>query len=240
MNLEITIDKFDGPLDLLLTLIKKSNMDINDINILEVTNQYINYIHSQQNLNLNIASDYLLVASELIEIKSKTLLPNPKKESEDEEDPQEKLIERLLQYKKYKDITEEFKKLQDNRNLIHTKAPENLNQYSEEKIILNEDLDITILMEAINKMLERLDYDKPLLTKVTSRELSVKERSNQIITKLKINNKLKFIDLFDCFTKEYIVVTFLSILDMVRKEEIIVIQDNCYDEIVIELRDNNE
>ena len=120
MDYTIKIDAFDGPLDLLLHLIKKSNIDIIDISISEITNQYLDYINKMEELNINIASTYLVMASELMEIKSKTLLPQKTEvdndnEEDEEEVSREKLIQKLIEYQKYKMITEDFKELEHNR-----------------------------------------------------------------------------------------------------------------------------
>ena len=131
MDYTIKIDAFDGPLDLLLHLIKKSNIDIIDISISEITNQYLDYINKMEELNINVASTYLVMASELMEIKSKTLLPQKKEEDNDNEEDEEevsreKLIQKLIEYQKYKMITEDFKELVQNRQQIYIKSPEKL------------------------------------------------------------------------------------------------------------------
>ena len=109
MKYEIKINEFEGPLDLLLHLIKSSDMNIFDINLAVITNQYLDYIEAMEEMNLNVASEYLVMAAELIEIKSSILLPKPVIEEDSyEEDPREALIERLLDYKKYKDVTSSF------------------------------------------------------------------------------------------------------------------------------------
>lgn len=239
MNPIITIDNFDGPLDLLWSLIKKNNVDIYEINLLEVIEQYIQYIKSMKELNLNIAGDYLVMTSELIEIKSKSLLPNYKEDSDTEEDLEAKLISRLLEYQAYKELTPKFKELQEERNLIFTKHPEKLSNYIEQEIE-NEQMDMSILVDALNKMLERIEYDKPITTKITNKELSVKECSGNIINKLKIKDKLDFVELMEENSKDYIVVNFLAILNLVRKQEINIIQDDNFSKIIIELRKNDE
>ena len=123
------IDKFEGPLDLLLHLIKEDNIDIYDIKIETITKQYLDYIESMKELNLSVASEYLVMAAELIEMKSKLLLPKKQLEETDEyeEDPREVLIEKLLIYKRYKEVTSEFKELESSRKMIFTKEPFNLN-----------------------------------------------------------------------------------------------------------------
>lgn len=240
MNPVITIENFDGPLDLLWSLIKKKNVDIYEINLLEVIEQYIDYIKNIKNLNLNIAGDYLVMTSELIEIKSKSLLPNNKEIiEEDEEDLEAKLISRLLEYQEYKELTPKFKKLQEERNLIFTKSPEKISTYSDNEIV-NEQMDRDVLIDALNKMLARIEYDKPLTTKITNKELSVKECSSGIIKKLKISDKIDFIDLMEEKSKDYIVVNFLAILNLVRKQEINITQHNNFSKIIIELRNDNE
>ena len=123
----LLIGDFEGPLDLLLHLIKKSKMEIFDIEISKITEEYINYINSMAELNLDIASEYLVMASELIEMKSKKLLP-VKEEKEEEEDinPEEELKRRLIEYKKYKESTEVFRNLEEKRSNYFTKSPENI------------------------------------------------------------------------------------------------------------------
>ena len=131
MQYKVTIDNFDGPLDLLLHLIKENNIDIYDIKIEEIAKQYLDYIESMKNLNLSIASEYLVMASELIEMKSRMLLPKKREEDSDEyeEDPREVLIERLLAYKKYKEVTKEFKDLELTRKLVISKEQDNLSKF---------------------------------------------------------------------------------------------------------------
>ena len=105
MNIEFKINEFEGPLDLLLHLIKECKMDIMNIEIEEITNQYMNYLLEQEKMNLEFASEYLVLASELLEIKSKMLLPSFKnEEEEEEEDPREELVNRLLEYQAYKEL----------------------------------------------------------------------------------------------------------------------------------------
>ena len=114
----LLIGDFEGPLDLLLHLIKKSKMEIFDIEISEITNQYLNYIEKMSEMNLDIASEYLVMASELVEMKSRKLLPTIFKEDEEveEENPEEELKRRLLEYKKYKESTDVFRDLEKNRS----------------------------------------------------------------------------------------------------------------------------
>lgn len=237
MNYEVKIDAFEGPLDLLLHLIKESKMDILNIKIEEITNQYLNYISSMTSLNLNIASEYLTMASELVEIKSKMLLPRHEEiEDEEEFSPEEKLINRLIEYQRYKDMTSKFKEMEQIRQEIYTKSPENITQYAEEKVILASDVTLDDLVGAFQKFLERQKENIPLSTKITSKEITVEERRIAIKQILKEKRRVNFLELFDTLTKEYIVVTFLAILEMCRKNELIITQENNFSEIICEVK----
>jgi len=238
MEYEVRIDAFEGPLDLLLHLIKESKVDIWDIKIEEITEQYLNYIKSMEKLNLNIASEYLVMASELMEMKSKLLLPRTTLEEDDEEeiDPREKLIQKLIEYQKYKDMTNSFKELEEARHEIYTKTPESLKEYAPEGTIVNTDLSLDDLMKAFEKFLQRKEKEKPLATTVTKKEISVTERRTEIRNILKKKKKVDFFELFDTVTKEYIVVTFLAVLEMARKQELIIYQENNFDNIICEVR----
>jgi len=232
MHYVTKINEFEGPLDLLLHLIKKSNIDIYDISLSDITDQYLEYIHQMEELNLDIASEYLVMATELLEYKSRSLLPKKIEDDKEEEDPKEELIKRLVDYKKYKEITSEFKKLEDIRSEIYTKTPSNINEY-DEKVINNSELSVNDLISAFKKFIDRKEYEKPLNTKITTKELSVSDRIIKIKEILKTKNEVNFIDLFDKLTKDYVVVTFLSILEMSKNKEIEIKQDNNFGNIII-------
>ncbi len=236
MQYKITIDNFDGPLDLLLHLIKENNIDIYDIKVEEIAKQYLDYIESMKNLNLSIASEYLVMASELIEMKSRMLLPKREEEDTDEyeEDPREVLIERLLAYKKYKEVTKEFKDLELTRKLVISKEQENLSKYLKEEE--NENLSVSDLVDAFNNLLEKKRLEKPVQTKITKKELSVTEKVIKIRDILKKKRKVNFEDLFENSSKEEIIVSFLSILEMLKKDEIIVKQENNFNNIIVCLK----
>ena len=230
---EIKIDEFEGPLDLLLHLIKKDNISIYDISIDRITKQYLSYIEAMEELNLDIASEYLVMAAELIEIKSFSLLPKSDIEDDQyEEDPKEQLINRLLEYEKYKNMTNTFKELEEYRNEIHTRVPDNLLEFKEDKEI-DYGIDLNDLINAMTKFLEQKELEKPLNTKITNKEYSITKRSYEIRNILKKKKKVNFRELFDIFTKEYVVVTFLSILSMSRNSEITIEQENNFKDIII-------
>ncbi len=234
MEYEVKIDAFEGPLDLLLHLIKESKVDIWDIKIVDITDQYLNYIKSMQELNLNVASEYLVMASELMEMKSKMLLPRYKNEEEEEIDPREQLIQKLVEYQKYKDMTESFKELEEVRHEFYTKAPESLKEYVNDDTVITSDVTLEDLMKAFEKFLKRKELEKPLSTTVTKKEITVEERRNSIRFILKDQKKVDFFELFDVVTKEYIVVTFLAVLEMAKKQELTIYQENNFDNIICE------
>lgn len=238
MEANFVINDFEGPLDLLLHLIKTSKMDIYDIKIEEITAQYLDFINRMNELNLDVASEYLVMASELTLIKSKMLLPRANEE-EEEEDPRENLVNRLIEYQKYKDMIDEFKSLERDRKDIFTKDPMNLYEYSDP---IKNDGDITLdnLVEALNKFLQRKEDEKPLETKIARKEILVTDRTNEIRSLLKKKKKVSFFDLFEVKTKEYVVVTFLSILEMAKKGEIVITQENNFNNITVNYKEGEE
>jgi len=243
MDYTIKIDEFEGPLDLLLHLIKKSNIDIYDISITEITKQYLDYINTMQELNINVASSYLVMASELTEMKSKMLLPGEKNDNEEEnleEDEQltkERLIEKLVEYQKYKEMSSVFKELENVRRQIYIKSPDNLTNVYHKEIINDGSVGVDDLVNALNKFLERKEKEKPLSTKVTNKEYSVKKRKGSIRNVLKEKGKVEFTELFDEINKSYIVVTFMSILELANEDEININQEHNFDNIYLELKE---
>ena len=230
------IGDFEGPLDLLLHLIKKSKMEIFDVEISEITNQYLNFINEMSELNLDIASEYLVMAAELIEMKSRKLLPHLEDSEEEvvEEDPEVELKRRLVEYQKYKESTEIFRNLEEKRFSYYTKAPESIRKYSEEKLENDGSVSVMDLLDAFQNLLKREQYNKPMNTKITRKELSVKERVAKIRDILKEKKKVNFVELFDDFSKPYVVVTFLSVLEMAKNKEITLRQDNNFSDIYLE------
>lgn len=232
--MDFKINEFEGPLDLLLHLIKESKMNIMDIEIEKITDQYMNYLDLQEKMNLEIASEYLVMASELIELKSKLLLPNPKNEAGEEEDPREELVNRLLEYQAYKEIT---KVLQDKENLrkeIYTKAPENIRNYVEEDVSITTDVTLDDLVEAFKKYLERKKETKPLQTKITVNEVTVSSRRHDIKNLLRMKKRVSFFELFPVVSKEYVIATFLAVLEMAKSHELTITQNGTFDDIICE------
>ena len=232
------INDFEGPLDVLLHLIKESKMDIMDIDVVSLTNQYLNFINSMEDNDITIASEYLTLASELIYLKSRYLLPQDKDEEDDEEYvlAKENLVNRLIEYKNYKEMTSVFKSLEEKRGEVFTKVPSNLSEYaSQNQVMVGGDVSLNDLLDAFKKYLDRRKYLEPISTKVTNKEMSVSQRCGEIRGLLKKHGRLEFFELFDNFSKPYVVVTFLSILDMAKNGELLITQENNFDKIYCEV-----
>lgn len=232
MNVEI--NDFSGPLDLLLHLIKSNKMDIYDINIELITREYIDYINNNKDLTIDACSEYLVMASELIHLKSKLLLHHEDEDDEEYEiNNEEELRDRLLEYQKIKDMANDFRVLEERRSYVYTKLPSNLNEFREEAK-LNTDITLNDLLNAFEEFLKRKKSKKPSVTTVTKKEFSVEERNNSIRKIIKDRGKINFLDLFDDISKPYVIITFLSILDLSKKSEIIITQDKNFGEIYLE------
>ena len=172
------------------------------------------------------------MTSKLLEYKSISLLTKKEEENDNyEEEFKEDLIKKLVDYNKYKEITKTFKELELKRSYVYTKTPSKIEEYNINNF--KNDQNINDLINAFNNFVSRIEKEKPLVTKITSKELSVSEVIIKIKNLLKNKSNLRFDELFDLYNKEYIVVTFLAILEMVKKDEIIIEQKNNFDEIII-------
>ena len=239
MEMEFKIHDFEGPLDLLLHLIKESKMDIMNIEIESITKQYVDFLNQQEKMNLEVSSEYLVLAAELLEIKSKMLIPNNKvEEDEVEEDPREELVNRLLEYQAYKDITKLLQEKELLRRDIYTKMPESIQNYMEDVKEIHSDVTLDDLIEAFQKYYQRKLDTRPLQTKVTVKEISVSSRRYEIKKILKSKKKISFFELFPIVTKEYIVATFLAVLEMAKNHELQIVQEEAFDDIICEVLDN--
>ncbi len=234
MDMEFKIQDFQGPLDLLLHLIKEAKMDIMNIEIVSITKQYIDFIKEQEKMNLEVSSEYLVLAAELMEIKSKMLLPRHEEEEEEEEDPREELVNRLLEYQVYKDITKVLQEKELLRRDIYTKLPETFEQYTDSDKEITGTATLDDLIEAFQKYYQRKLDNRPLQTKLTMNEISVSSRKYEIKRLLKTKKKFSFFELFPVMTKEYVVATFLAILEMAKSHEMRITQDDTFGDIVCE------
>ena len=223
------INDFEGPMDLLLHLVHQSDINIYDINLVDLVNQYLEFINEMEKLELNVASEYIVMAAELIELKSRALLPHQEESEEDETDPREELINRLIEYQKYKEVTNSFKSLEEERKSYFSKEPSSLKDYIINK---EEKGDITLLLNAFNEFMLK-KKDENIVTKTTTKEYSVTERSKEIRKIIKSRKKVEFHELFDSLSKDYIIVTFLALLEMFKLNEINITQEGNFNNIYI-------
>lgn len=238
MIYNFTVNDFEGPLDLLLHLIRSSKMDIYDINIESITKQYLDFINNSKEMNMDIAADYLVMAAELIHLKSRTLLHKDDEEESDEYElnSAEDLRDRLLEYQQMKEVTSTFKELEDRRSEFYTKLPSDLSDYRENGVVNPGDVSVDDLVNALKLFLEREKLNKPLNTKITKKELSVGDRTVQIRNILKTKKKCEFTSLFEEVSKPYVIVTFLSVLNMSKNNEINITQDKNFGDIYLEMK----
>lgn len=240
MDYLIDINNFHGPLDLLLHLVRSTEMDIYEIDTSVIIEEYLNYIEKMQDLNIDVASEFLVMAATLVHLKSKMLIGSTEEsnseEIEFEINSEDELKTRILEYEKYKNMTEIFKELEEKRNDFFTKEPVSLKEYSD--IGLKNDGSVTIedLVNALLAYQDRLNEQKPIHTKITKKELSVEDRIVSIKDKLKSTKKMDFFDLFEEVTREYLIVTFLAILQMNKNDEINIYQEQNFGNIVVESR----
>ena len=236
MELDFKLDEFSGPLDLLLHLIKENKMDILNIEMEKITDQYMEYLNKMEEMNLEVTSNYLFLASELLYIKSKMLLPRPKdEEEEEEEDPRSELVTRLLEYQTYKEITKTLKEKEELRKEIYTKAPEDMKDFMTEGVNITDELNIDDLVDAFKKFLLRQKENKPIHTQVTEKEVTVAERRKRIKDIIFRKKKVSFFELFEDYSREYVVATFLAVLEMAKAGELTIKQEKTFDDIICEV-----
>jgi segregation and condensation protein A len=219
--LQVFLEAFEGPLDLLLYLIRRQNIDVLDIPIAEITKQYVQYIDLMDELQLELAGEYLLMAAMLAEIKSRMLLPRPQTEDEDEEaDPRAELVRRLQEYERFKKAAQDLSdlpRLDRDTFLVNAEAPE--------RKVVTQLPDITLkeLLLAFHDVLKRAEMYSNL--HLQREPLSVRQRMSEILTRITVNDFTGFADLFD--PKEGrmgVAVTFLAILELLREAVIEVVQ----------------
>jgi len=211
-NYKVKLPIFEGPLDLLLHLIKKNDVDPSNIPITELLNQYMEYVGLLQELNIDMAGEFILMAAELAHIKSKTLLPNPQAEAEEGEDPRAELARRLMEYQRFKDAAQALNQRALLGRDVFLRTP------SDEETELPEgplEGDSFKLLSAFNDVLKRLKPEK--VHEVLVERLSVTERIYEILGRLKELKSLEFESLFEGHTtKAQCVVTFLAVLELAR------------------------
>lgn len=244
MGIPVKLEVFEGPLDLLLHLIDKNKIDIYDIPIVEITNQYMEYIRAMQKEDLNVMSEFLVMAATLLDIKCRMLLPKEVNEEGEEEDPRQELVEQLLQYKMYKYIAYELKDRELDADHVLYKGPtipEEIEEYVE-PVDLDKLLgDLTlqklgaIFKDVMRRQTDKIDPVRSKFGKIEKEEVTLSEKFTYIHDYMKKHKRFSFRQLLEKQrTKMHIVVTFLAILEMMKLGEIHVEQDHTCGEILIE------
>lgn len=244
MSFTVETTKFDGPLDLMLHLIKEQQLDIFDLDMEVLTDQYINYLQTMEKLELEIESEYLVELATLIEYKSKKLLPKKTEELEDdyEEDPKERIVRRLLEYQKYKEVSNELLEAFNQRQEQFAK-PLSIDSINTNNLVDDQKLEGNPydLLKAMTRVLRRMELSKPIETKLTTKEISTEDRILEIKSRLSTLPKtFNFENLVsDCHNVHEVIVTFLAILDM-AKDHYLVFSTDDNDEIWFRRGENNE
>lgn len=218
--LKVFLEAFEGPLDLLLYLIKRQNLNILDIPVTEITQQYIDYINLMEEIKLELAGEYLLMAAMLAEIKSRMLLPRPEVE-EDEEDPRAELVRRLQEYERFKMAAEDLDaipRLERDIVIANVEAPE------KSVVIKLPDVTLKELLIAFHDVLKRVEMNSEL--HFEKETLSVKQRMLEIINRIQVKKFIDFVDLFSISEGRLgIAVTFLAVLELLKDATIEVVQN---------------
>ncbi len=232
MAYTVKLHKFEGPLDLLLFLIRKNEVDIYDIPITIITSQYLEYINIMRTLDLDIASEYILMAATLMRIKAQMLLPKPEVE-EEVEDPRKEIVARLLEYQQYKELAQSLAKMEDQQRHFYPRTFFYLDDNGfEETVSQSSNVSLFDLISTFKEVLDRASQKS--YHDVDEVEVSVDEQISYLIDRLDLKGEALFIDLIAHFTNRVVIIaTFLAILELVRRGAIVVRQSSQFGEIWI-------
>ncbi len=234
MAYKVKLEMFEGPLDLLLFLIRKSELDIYNIPIAAITKQYLEYIDVLRNMDLNIAGEYIVMAATLMHIKSKMLLPQEDVEEEDveEEDPRAELVKRLLEYQKFKEAAGHLEERELKQKDIFARSPKEIKKYTDSQGEIYFEASVFDLISAFSTVLTRVSKDK--FREIIKDEFTVSEKIHELLHSLTKDSKAQVDVLFKkSKNKIEIIVTFLAILELIRLKEIIAIQKEPFGSISI-------
>ncbi|MDA7826329.1 segregation/condensation protein A [Porticoccaceae bacterium] len=230
--LEVILEAFEGPLDLLLYLIRRQNLDILDIDVAEITKQYLGYIELMASIQLELAAEYLVMAAMLAEIKSRMLLPRQQSEDEDEEDPRAELIKRLQEYERFKQAAEDIDELPRMGRDIHratADAPDRDQQRP------HPDVDMRELVTALADVLKRSEMFES--HQVEMEKLSTRERMSQVMENLRNNQFVPFVALFTLEEGRLgVVVTFLAVMELIKESLVEIVQSENFGPIHVKAK----
>ena len=223
MSYKIKIDQFEGPFDLLLFFIERDELDIHDIPISKITNDFLEYVREIEKLNIDLASEFILVAATLMRIKAKMILPRKPIDEEGKEiDPREELVRRLVEYKRYKETIDEFKEMEENRSNRQDRgnAASELRKLSQKALIDTELESLTLfkLMKAFDRVINRVTEDeKKTFHKVYNYSYTVESQENYILDTIKGKEKASFEELFaNMDDRIHAIITFLALLTLIN------------------------
>lgn len=235
MSYNVHLEKFEGPLDLLLHLIKKNEIDIYDIPVSQITKQYTNYIRQWKEMDLEIASEFIVMAAKLIQIKSLMLLPPEENEEEDQIDPREELIQKLLEYKIFKEISVHFKKEESTQLKAIYKDPEYFSEL--ERNVVHTEIKLEDIYKAIKNIIARNEIKIIEDNKVHNIErdiVTVKEKISEINKILETRDTILFSQLLNkSMLRHEFVISFLAILELIKLNFVSISQKKQFDEIII-------
>lgn len=245
MGIPVKLEVFEGPLDLLLHLIEKNKIDIYDIPIVEITDQYMEYIHAMEREDLGIMSEFMVMAATLLDIKCKMLLPKEVNEEGEEEDPRAELVEKLLEYKMYKFMSYELKgKMDDAANVFFKEPtlPDEVLQYREpvdpKELLAGLTLEKlnAIYKSIIRRQEDKVDPIRSRFGRIEKEEVSLSDKMLEMKEFAKTHRKFSFKDLLkkQC-SKVQVIVTFLSVLELIKMGHIHVVQEEIFDDIQIDV-----
>ena len=244
MDMTIKLQVFEGPLDLLLYLIEKNKVNIYDIPIVEITSQYMEYVAEMKRRDLDVLSEFLVMAATLIDIKSKMLLPRTEKEEEEEEDPRAELVQQLLEYKMYKCMAYELKDRQMDAERIMFKQP----TIPKEVLAYEEPLDLDelvsdvtlkklndIFQNIMKKQADKIDKVRSKFGKIEKEEVSLEDKMDYLTNDATTHKNFSFRNLLESSSgKIEVIVTFLAILELMKMGRINISQEHIFDDILIE------
>lgn len=250
MAIDVKLNVFEGPLDLLLHLIDKNKIDIYDIPIVEITDQYMEYLHSMEEEDLGIMSEFLVMAATLLDIKCRMLLPREADEEGEEEDPRAELVQKLLEYKMYKAMSFELKGKEDEASMAMYHSPD----IPKEVRAYREPVDLEALLsgvtltrlkqvfdEVMKRQADRVDPVRSGFGKIEKEEVDARQVMSSVAKKVMRKKKCSFRSLLESGQgKMYVVVTFLTILELMKIGRISAEQDEIFGEIMITARDRSE
>ena len=250
MAIPLKLQVFEGPMDLLMHLIEKNKIDIYDIPIVTITDQYLDYVHQMEHDDMNVTSEFLVMAATLLDIKSRMLLPREENEEGEEEDPRDELVRRLLEYKMYKYMSEELKEKNRHAGLSYFKPqdlPEEVRSYvpplNYEELIGDRTVQSleTVFKEVLKRKKSRVDPIRSGFGKIQREEISVADKELYIRAYLTGHPHADFREMLELEnSKEEIIVTFLVILELMKYQKIRITQEEPFGRILIDLIDPEE